>query len=321
VALAPNRAEGLLARGDYFRYVKQDHRQAQEHYAEGQRLAPNNADLLTGGALALEGLGQWDRALEDLRKAIALDPRSTNTARRLAFTLLWLRRYPAADSAYDRALALGPTNLQAIEGKAMVQLAQANLDGARAVLKSVPQEVEPTALVAYASTYWDLYWMLDQEQQSLLLRLTPAAFDDDRATWAIVLTEVYHLRGDETRTRIYADSAVAGFKERISAAPNDPQSHALLGLSLAYSGHQAEAVSEGEKAVGLSPITRDGYNGPYYQHVLARIYTLAGEPDKAVSTLESLLKIPYFLSPAWLKIDPTLDPLRKNPRFQKLVGE
>ena len=61
-------------------------------------------------------------------------------------------------------------------------------------------------------------------------------------------------------------------------------------------------------------------NAPYMQHQLVRIYILVGEPDKAIDHLESLLKIPYNLSPAWLKIDPSFDPLRKNPRFQKLVG-
>jgi len=319
MALAPNRVEGRLARGDYYRYVTQDPRQAQEQYAEGQRIAPNNADLLTGGSLAQEGLGRWEEALENLRKALALDPRSTNTARRLAFTLLWLRRYPDADAAYDRALGLGPTNLQAIEGKAMVQLAQGNLDGARAVLRSVPQEVEPTALVAYVSTYWDLFWMLEPEQQGLLLRLTPTAFDDDRATWAIVLAQAYHLRGDTTRTRVYADSALPAFESRVRAGPNDPQNHAFLGLTLAYLGRKAEAVREGEKAVAIRSSAGDGYNGPYYQHLLARTYTLLGEPEKALNQLEGLLKIPYFLSPGWLKVDPTFDPLRKNPRFEKMV--
>jgi tetratricopeptide (TPR) repeat protein len=319
MALAPNRVEGRLARGDYYRYVTQDPRQAQEQYAEGQRIAPNNADLLTGGSLAQEGLGRWEEALENLRKALALDPRSTNTARRLAFTLLWLRRYPDADAAYDRALGLGPTNLQAIEGKAMVQLAQGNLDGARAVLRSVPQEVEPTALVAYVSTYWDLFWMLEPEQQGLLLRLTPTAFDDDHATWAIVLAQAYHLRGDTTRTRVYADSALPAFESRVRAGPNDPQNHAFLGLTLAYLGRKAEAVREGEKAVAIRSSAGDGYNGPYYQHLLARTYTLLGEPEKALNQLEGLLKIPYFLSPGWLKVDPTFDPLRKNPRFEKMV--
>ena len=60
--------------------------------------------------------------------------------------------------------------------------------------------------------------------------------------------------------------------------------------------------------------------GPYYQHELVRIYMLVGEPEKALDRLEPLLKIPYYLSPGWLKIDPNFDPLRDNPRFQKLVA-
>ena len=60
-------------------------------------------------------------------------------------------------------------------------------------------------------------------------------------------------------------------------------------------------------------------NGPYIQHQLARIYIMVGEPEKALDQLEPLLRIPYYLSPAWLRIDPTFDPLRKHPRFQKLV--
>ena len=94
---------------------------------------------------------------------------------------------------------------------------------------------------------------------------------------------------------------------------------AFLGLALAYLGRNAEAVKEGERAVVLWPTCRDGYMGPYIQHQLARIYTVVGQPDKAVDQLEALLKTPYFLSPAWLRIDPNFDPLRSNPRFQKLV--
>jgi hypothetical protein len=58
----------------------------------------------------------------------------------------------------------------------------------------------------------------------------------------------------------------------------------------------------------------------YFLHQLARIYALVGEPEKAIDQLEQVLKLPYYLSPAWLRIDPTLEPLRKNPRFQKLVA-
>ena len=93
----------------------------------------------------------------------------------------------------------------------------------------------------------------------------------------------------------------------------------FLGLALAYQGRKADAVREGERAVVLSPVSKDAHTGPYIQHQLARIYLLVGESEKALDQLEPLLQIPYYLSPAWLKIDPNFDPLRRHPRFQKLL--
>ena len=81
-----------------------------------------------------------------------------------------------------------------------------------------------------------------------------------------------------------------------------------------------EAIREGERGIALRKIIKDEYSNPYYQHLLARIYLLVGQPEKALDNLEPLLKIPYFLTPQWLKIDPTFDSLRGNPRFQKLVA-
>ena len=72
--------------------------------------------------------------------------------------------------------------------------------------------------------------------------------------------------------------------------------------------------------MALLPTAKDARSGPYYQHQLARIYILVGEHARALDQIEPLMKIPYWLSPGWLKIDPNFDPLRKNPRFQKLVG-
>jgi tetratricopeptide (TPR) repeat protein len=122
------------------------------------------------------------------------------------------------------------------------------------------------------------------------------------------------------RTRAYGDSARIVGEAQLRDAPDDPQLQALQGVALAFAGRKAEAIKEGEHAVSLLPAAQDAYLAPYIQHQMLRIYLLAGQPEKALDQLESLLKVPYFLTPGWLKIDPTLDPLRKNPRFQKLVA-
>ena len=202
----------------------------------------------------------------------------------------------------------------------MTFLGEGDLVGARAVLEAAPREVEPTALMAHLANYWDLVWILSDEQRELLLRLTPSAFDDDRGTWGFCLAQAYALKGDAASVRTYAEEARKTFEEQLRAAPDDPQRHTFLGLSLAYLGRKEEAIREGERGVALARCRRMRYIGPYLQHQLARIYMLVGEPEKALDQLEPLLKMPYYLSPGWLKIDPNFDPLRKNPRFQKLVA-
>jgi serine/threonine-protein kinase len=320
VALAPGRAEGQLALGDYHLLVHNDPARALAVYAAGLRTAPDDAELLAGTANAEPRLGRWEASLGHLTRAQALDPRSLLTARRLARTLLWLRRYPEAAAAYDRALALAPTDLAIIRGRAMVPLAQGDLAGARAVLRKAPAEVEPAALVSDMATYADLVWVLDDAQERLLLGLGPDAFDGDRGNWGIALAQAYALRGDSVHARIYADSARLAFEEQLRDGPDDAQRRVFLGLALAYLGHKAEAVREGERAVALGPITEDAYIGPYLQHQLVRIYILVGEPEKALDRLEPLLDMPYYLSPGWLRIDPNFHSLRTNPRFQRLAA-
>jgi len=318
--LAPNQSVGHLALGDYYASVPPDQEQARRAYEAGLRISPNDAELLGASALVEISTGKWEEALQHFSRAQALDPRSLAVARRLAYTLLRLRRYPEALAASDRALALVPDNVQVLENKAMVFLGQGDLEGARRVIRDAPPSIDPTVLAAYFGNYYELYWLLTREQQALLLRLTPSAFTD-RASWAIVLAQTYRLQGDRPRTQAFADSARVAFEGRLAGAPDDAQSHIFRGLALAYLGRKAEAIAEGERGVALLPISKDTYTGPYLQHQLVRIYIETGEFEKALDQLEPLLKMPYNLSPGWLKIDPTFDPLRKNPRFLKLLEE
>jgi TolB-like protein/Tfp pilus assembly protein PilF len=321
LALAPGRAEGRLALGNYYGYVLHENQRALEQYALGLRIAPNNAELLIHSGFAERDLGQWEAALAHFRQAQKLNPRVAVTAVGLSWTLVWFRQYAQALKAAEQGLALDPANLHLLRTKAMIYLAQGDLAGARAVLRSAPKEVEPVDLVAHMANYYDLFWVLEEEQQLLLLRLPPTAFYDDRFAWGIVLAQTYALRGEQAKVRAYADSARVAVEAQLRDAPQDAQRHVFHGLLLAYLGRKAEAVVEAERGVALLPVSKDAYTGPYLQHQLVRIYLLVGEPDKALDRLESLLRIPYYLSADWLKIDPTFAPLRGYPRFQRLLEE
>jgi serine/threonine protein kinase/tetratricopeptide (TPR) repeat protein len=318
LALGPNRPEGRLALGTYYAYVLDEEQRAVEQYALGLRLTPRNADLLTHSAFAEQLLGRWDAALAHFRQAQALNPRVVAPTLGAARTLLRLRRFPETLEATERGLTLAPANLHLLQTKAMIYLAQGDLTGARAVIQ--PRKgIEPAELVAFMGVYFDLMWVLDQGQQTLLLRLSPSAFGDDRFAWGIVLAQTYAVRGDQVRARAYADSARVAVEAQLRAAPNDAQRHVFYGLLLAYLGRKSEAIREGERALALQPASKHPTDGPYIQHQLVRIYLLVGEPEKALDRLEPLLKMPYYLSPGWLRIDPTFDPLRGNPRFERLL--
>jgi len=283
------------------------------------RIAPNDVDLLVASATNERSRGRSDAQLALLERAQSLDPRSSSAQANLATTLLWVRRPREALEATDRALSLSPTNLSMFLTKVMVHLAMGDLAGARAVLRSTPPEVEPTRLVAFVASTWDLFWALDDDQQQLLLRLAPGAFDDDRGGWGLALAATSHLRGDDIRARAYGDSAAIALQKLLDATPDDNYLLAMQAVAFAYAGRRDEAIRAGERSVELLPIAKDAYSGAYNQHELARVYAILGDVDKTIDQLEGLLVVPYFLTPAWLRVDPTFAFLKGNPRFERLV--
>ena len=294
---------------------------SQEQFLAALRIAPNSPGGPPRGGDRRDAPGQWDAALQHLQEARRLDPRSALASHNLGLAFLNLRRYPQARNEFDYALALSPGNVSIVEQHAMTLLGEGNLEGARSYLASSGAEgIEPAALIAYLATYWDLGWVLTDAQRDALLRMTPAAFDDDRPTWGICLAQAFWWKGDGTGARRYGEEARKAFEDQLREAPDDPQLLALLGLALAYEGRGDEAIRSAERAVELRPVTKNAVIGPYYLYNLARVYVVAGRPDKAVDSLERLLAVPFYVSRAWLTIDSSFDPLRKDPRFQKLVA-
>ena len=320
LALGPERPEGHQALGDYYRLVVKDSARALPEMERARRLSPGSADYAASLAVTEQFLGRWEASLGRLKEAQRLDPRSVRTLRSLGFAALRLHRTSEARKAFDRGLALAPTNLALLQRKAIDVspggrpgrsscgpeggAEGSGADGAR----GLRGQRRGPRLGARRGAARPPRSPHAERLRRRSRRLGPLPHAGVRAEAR--RTECPEVRRDRARR----------LRGAARAAPEDAQRHAELGLSLAYLGRKVEAIREAEKAMELLPISRDAYVGPYFQHQLVRVYILTGENEKALDKLEPLLKIPYNLTPGWLRIDPNFDPLRKSPRFQKLVG-
>ena len=316
--LAPEAPETYRAQAVYEDFIRSDFEAALATAETGLNSNPNHSELIAMAAVDEFRLGRVDAAVTRLTRAQALDPRSFLVARNLGYALTCQRRWSEAHRALSLAQSLAPTDVSTALVQVRTFVAEGDLSGARRVLVEVPPGVDRMQRAAVVA-YEDLYWILDDTTQRRVLALAPSALDGERSDWALMRAQVYHFRGDTALARAYADSARIAFEARLIASPNDEWLHVLHGLTLAYLGRKDEAIREGRRGVELLPISRDALGGPDIQNQLVLIYLLVGEPEQALDQLEPLLEMPYYLSPAWLRIDPAFEPLRNNPRFERLL--
>ncbi len=162
-------------------------------------------------------------------------------------------------------------------------------------------------------------WVFDEAQRKIFLGLPVEAFGGNRATRALAFAQTYALLPDAGQVRRNSEEAEQAFARQLAESPEDAQLHVIRGLALAYLGRREEAIREGERGMELLSISKDAYTAAYNLHQVIRIYVVLGEREKALDRLEQLLRIPYYLSPGWLSIDPNFDRLRGHPRFEKLL--
>ncbi len=318
--LAPERPQTYAALAAVHASTRDDPAGALAIVEAGLNVAPNNADLLVAAALQEQTLGRFESVVGRMERAFAIDPRSAVISRRLGYALMVLRRYPEAKTAFERGLTLAPSNLAIQQNMALLALMQGDVESVRRIGDHPPGNVSRDAVLAYLAHFEELGWAMDRRQQDRVLELGPELFEDERSSWAIVRANLHLLRGDRAGMRAWGDTARRAYEEALRQAPDDPQQLVVSGVALAYAGRYEEAIRAGERAVELSPPTKDLYFGPYIQHQLVRIHLLAGRQERALDLLEPLLAMPYTLTPAWLRIDPMFDPLRKHPRFQRLIA-
>jgi TolB-like protein/tRNA A-37 threonylcarbamoyl transferase component Bud32 len=319
IALGPQVPAGYTAAAAYYALVDVDTDKAAEAMGRALQLAPNDADVLASAARGDLNSGNIQAAAAKLERAKELNPRSAATLSNLQQVYVYQRRFDDAAEVGQAAIALSPTDLNLAEWQAMVYLAQGDLKGAREVIRAAIDRGNPApAVAAIFGGYYELSWALADPERNLFFRLTPAAFDNDRAWWGQSLSIGYAEQGNMALARAYADSSLPRTKALLDASPNDAQTMALYALMLALSGRdKREAMAVGERAVALER-TGEG-NQSYNMLLLTRTYLAVGETDKALDTIEQLLERSFYITPGWLRIDPTYQSLRGNPRFERMA--
>jgi len=234
-----------------------------------------------------------------------------------------LRDFPHADALYDRALALAPDKAELYYFKTWLYL---RLDGSTRRAREVFDEARTAGVVdnqqmRYVRVMLELF---DRRYDQAIARVheMPDVLEGQArfAPRTQLFAQVYGLMGRGALARVYYDSARSYVLGRVAQRPDDARLHTALGIVFAGLGRKREAIQEGERGVALLPVEKEAYQGYYRVLDLARVYTMVGEYDAAIDRLEQLLSIPGHLTTAWLRVDPTWDPLRGSPRFQRLLA-
>jgi hypothetical protein len=235
--------------------------------------------------------------------------------------LVYLRRFGEAKALCRRGLAIAPRYGHFIAWQMIAALAQGDSAGARAVFEQGSPALDLSALTAdLANIFGGMFvWVMSERGRAVLVTVPPS-LADDRSTWAGTIAEVYRVRGDSARARQYDDSALAAFNEAFhNSASDEPWLHGIRAGLLARTGQTARALDE--LSLARKPWKHpDAFFEPVNEEFMAGAYMLLGKPEQALDILEDLLRKPYWLTPAWLRIDPAWAPLRGNPRFEQLVS-
>jgi tetratricopeptide (TPR) repeat protein len=198
-------------------------------------------------------------------------------------------------------------------------LGEGRLEDARAAIRAGETRMPRDELLAFVATYWDLAWLLDEAQQARVLELTPDAFYGD-TTWLQLTRAGIHFRlGDSARGRAAAERALRNLAAQ-AGHEGEADLHSRLGLVYATLGRADEAVRAAERSVALLPIAKDALVGTLLVYRLACVQAQVGRRDDAVATLRTLLTLPFYASPAWLRIDPNFEKLRSHPDFRRMVS-
>jgi len=330
--LQPNLAEAHFALGQCIYWMEENYDRALEQFDIASHLSPNNGDIGRLIAAIKRRQGKWQESLEAYQKNQKIDPQNPNVVRELVFTNTAMRRWPEAAQWGERMRAMAPASLVAKIQSGYVDFWwKGDTHLMKSLLDEVPAGVDPDGGVT--SVRWEVA-MLDRDYAAARRAIdastakelsytgegsTPRSFFEGSIALA---------QGDIAGAQKYFEDARPVFENAAKEAPLSAIRHANLGWLYAFMGRKGDAIREGRRAVELKPESKDAVDGVIVNCYLALIYARVGEKDLAFPLLERLLKTPgavdsvdYSITINDLKYRWEWDPIRSDPRFQKLIEQ
>jgi len=310
IRLRPDAAETHFARAQYLYYGLRDYAGALAELEIARRALPNDPRLFELTGFILRRRGQSEEGLQNLQRALELDPRNFFTLQQIAGSYQFLGRYADAIAALDRALAIVPDDADTRGEREEYQL---YLTGDTRPLHD------------------DFFWpALAKRDPAAAERALVALGDND--CWGeggIFLSRSFgegllaRMTKDEAKARTAFEAARAQQEKIVLAQPDYGPTLCVLGLIDAALGRKDLALEEGRRAIAVTPLEKDVNNGSRVLQYFAITAAWAGEKELAVQQLETGLRAPdasMMMSYGALKLYPVWDPLRGDPRFEKIVA-
>jgi serine/threonine protein kinase/Tfp pilus assembly protein PilF len=326
--LRPDAAETHLARAQYLYFGLHDDAGALAELEIARQALPNHPRLFELTGYILRRRGQQEEGLQNLQRAVELDPRNLHTLQQIAISYQLLGRYAEAIAAMDRALAIRPDNvgMRAARGEFYFYW--------KADTRSLHQSIDailaqgPGAIASAADT-WFLCALAERDPAAAERALVALG---DNPCWGdgeILLSRSFgegllaRTNKDEARARTAFEAARAQQEKVVQVQPDYGPTLCVLGLIDAALGRKDQALDEGRRAIALMPLEKDVINGSRVLQYFAITAAWAGEKELALQQLEAGLRAPAasdMLSYGALKLHPLWDPLRGDPRFEKIVA-